>query len=181
MYSSGIPAKDLIFFCLETLFMSAFFRLDKDFHPVFIDYCLMSHPDYTVQAIHLSTTHCRPFVAWNVCVCVFLNICLLPVNDMAVCVCLFVNAQHIHVPPNNMLVPKPCSRSALIFCFTNGKASLHQREKLPSCLETVSLINEQILCSLWAHPIQDYDKYSHHVVDLCLVLLLQIHDFKTEA
>lgn len=74
--------------------MSAFFSFDKDFHPVFIDYRLMSHPDYTAQAIHLSTTHCRPFVAWNVCVCVC---------ACKACVRLFVNAQQVCI--NNMLAP----------------------------------------------------------------------------
>lgn len=33
----------------QALFVAAFFSFDKDFQPVFIDYCLMSHADYTVQ------------------------------------------------------------------------------------------------------------------------------------
>lgn len=116
----------------------------------------MSHNDNTVQAINLSTTHCRPFVEWNVCVCVclFVNACLLPVNDMSAtaCKCLFVNVL-FHV--NSMPVPwsggtaiQTQPLQALIFCFMNRKVSLHKKEKWPSGLLTASPINEPILCSL---------------------------------
>lgn len=122
--------------------MSAFFSFDKDFHPVFIDYCLMSHPDYTVREIHLSTTHCRPFVAWNVCVC--LNFCLLPVNDVAaihsmrvfVCECavhLCASKQHASTPNTNprFLLHEQESKSArerkIAKSFINCKSPLMNR------------------------------------------------------
>ena len=93
-YSSGFLPKTSSF-CFETLFVSAFFSLDKDFHPVFIDYCLMSHPDNTVQAIHFPPHTVGPLLhGMCVCVCVFVNFCLLPVNDVSaihsMCVCVFV-------------------------------------------------------------------------------------------
>lgn len=147
--------------------MSAFFSFDKDFHPVFIDYCLMSHPDYTVQAIHLSSTHCRPFVARNVCSCVCFCEFLPPACEWRGrdSVCLFVNVQYVRVrrrykqhagtpkcksPHTN---PSPRSNRALIFCFMNRKVSPHEREKWLSHLLTARHINEPILCNLQIHPI----------------------------
>ncbi len=148
----------------------------------------MTHPDYTAQAIHLCTTHCRPFVAWNVCACLCVNFCLLPVNDTAaihsMCVFICEGAVCVHLHLNHMPAlwsgsssttsPSLCRNRALIFCFTSRKVSLHEREKWPSHLLTASHINELILCNLQTHPIWVCDKWLHHVVDLCL----QNHNFK---
>lgn len=109
--------------------MSAFFSFDKDLYPVFIDYCLMSHPDYTAQAIHLSTTHYRPFVAWNVSVCGFFFEFLPPdctsLQSMSVFICecaacLCASKEHACALNTN---PNLCSNTALIFCFMNRNKS----------------------------------------------------------
>lgn len=58
--------------------MAAFFSFDKDFQPVFIDYCLMTHADSTVQQF---ISPLLPFVAQNVCVRVFVSSLLVHAED----------------------------------------------------------------------------------------------------
>lgn len=116
--------------------MAAFFSFDKDFQPVFIDYSLMSHANYTVWQFI--------FPLWALCCteCVCVCVCGFLVNvriglrvevrlrfslrvrelvgkkfflNMEICVC--VCASILNTTPNL------CTGTALIFCFMARKVS----------------------------------------------------------
>lgn len=55
-----ITAKSFFLFC-NTLHICIFVSFDKNYHPVFIDYSLMTHRDKTEKVIHLFTAH------WALC------------------------------------------------------------------------------------------------------------------